>query len=466
MPRPAAALALILLVTGLLWQRQTIEKFSVFDQPFYLGIASDIVHAGRFTDGFMFADPGADGVRPYGMRFAPLYPAIVAAFARLDAGQLSGMDCMIATRRHDAGCQNSAPGVRWLQFLELAGFYWLVWWLGGAVGGETVGWVGLVLAFAAAPLLLRSVDFLMTEMTCLVLSIGAIAAAVKAVQGGARLRWSFAAGVLMALAALTRPAFMYLIPASALGALLWTRRRGFLPVMVMLAGAVLTLLPWFLRNLMVLGRFKLTFGYDSHTLIQRLAFNTMTWREYGMSFICWLPDGNEMGRALAGSGACDRFGWEEHSNSFYVLGLGPMLQQTLAASGGYEHHLGYLLRAYVLHAPVTHFLVSIPLALRGAYVAHWWGVVLLVASLAWTVKAVRRHWNNDAGAEFHPGLFLVVAFPAWFMLAFNAAVAVNQPRYNLMLIPAYAIAGALTLCWLARNHGGQLVFYLEARRVR
>jgi len=452
--------ALILLVTGLLWQRQTVEKFSVFDQPFYLGIASDIVHTGRFTDGFMFAGPGQDGVRPYGMRFAPLYPALVAAFARLDAGQLRGMDCMIATRRNDAGCPNSAPALRGLQFLELCGFYWLVWWLGGAVGGETVAWVGLVLAFAAAPLLLRSVDFLMTEMTCLVLSIGAIAAAVKAAQGGGRLKWIFMAGVLMALTALTRPAFLYLIPASAFAALLWTRRRGLVPVLVMLAGAVLTLLPWYLRNLAVLGRFKLTFGYDSHTLIQRLAFNTMTWREYGLSFICWLPDGNEMGRALAGLGACDRFGWEEHRNSFYVLGLGPMLQQTLAASGGYEHHLGYLLRAYVLRSPVTHLLVSFPLALRGAYVAHWWGVALLVASLAWTVKAVGLHWTNTAAGGFRPGVFLILALPAWFMLAFNAAVAVNQPRYNLMLIPAYAIAGALTLRWLARNHSGRLASYL------
>jgi hypothetical protein len=34
------------------------------------------------------------------------------------------------------------------------------------------------------------------------------------------------------------------------------------------------------------------------------------------------------------------------------------------------------------------------------------------------------------------------------MLALNASVAVNQVRYNLMLVPAYAVAGALSLRWL------------------
>jgi len=42
--------------------------------------------------------------------------------------------------------------------------------------------------------------------------------------------------------------------------------------------------------------------------------------------------------------------------------------------------------------------------------------------------------------------FLFVALPTWFMLALNAAVAVNQVRYNLMLIPPYALAGAMLAC--------------------
>jgi hypothetical protein len=115
-----------------------------------------------------------------------------------------------------------------------------------------------------------------------------------------------------------------------------------------------------------------------------------------------------------------------------------MLDQTLAAAGGYQHHMAYLLHTYIFRMPVWHMLVSVPLALRGAYVAHWWGFGLLVPCLIWTWIALRRG----------PGLFVFVALPAWFMLALNASVAVNQVRYNLMLVPAYAVAGALSLRWL------------------
>jgi 4-amino-4-deoxy-L-arabinose transferase-like glycosyltransferase len=286
------------------------------------------------------------------------------------------------------------------------------------------------------------VNYLMTEMTCLVLTAAAMAAAVQALRGKRRVYWSAGCGVMLGLAALTRPAFLYLIPVCVVGALAIGRRRGVWCVLVMGGAAALVLAPWVLRNELVLGRASLTYGYDSHTLVQRIAFDTMSWREYGLAYVCWLPDGNEIGRALAGAGACDRFGWDEHPNSFYVLGLRHMLFETLAASGGYAHHLSYLLHTYIFRMPLKHLLVSIPLALRGAYVSHWWGVVLLIACLVWTVRALRRPRIGES--RFDRGVYLVTMLPALFMLAFNAGVAVNQVRYNLMLIPAYAIAGGLT----------------------
>ena len=446
------ALALIFLVTGVAWRRDHIRAFTVFDQPFYLGIAHDLVHTGRFTDGFMFAAPGPDGQRSSGMRFAPLFPSIVAAAAAVDSRLRRDMDCLVESAGKASVCRSEGASVRWLQFSELAGFFWLIWWMGGAVGGSALGWVSLVLALCTAPLLVRSVDFLMTEMTCLLMTTGAMAAAVKAVRGERRLAWSVACGVLLALAALTRPAFLYLIPVCALGALIGGRRRGVLPSLAMAGSAAAVLAPWILRNWLVMGRAALTFGYDSHTLVQRIAFDTMTGREYAMSFVCWLPDGNEIGRGLAGAGACDRFGWDEHANSFYMLGLGHMLAETLAASGGYAHHLSYLLHHYIFRMPVKHALVSLPLALRGAYVAHWWGFVLFFACLAWTLQAQRRR----GALYFDKVSFLVMALPAWFMLALNSAVAVNQPRYNLMLIPAYAVAGGLGLKALAEGYAAGL----------
>jgi 4-amino-4-deoxy-L-arabinose transferase-like glycosyltransferase len=445
------ALVLVLVVTGLLWSRTEVEDFSVFDQPFYIGIAHDLIETGRFTDGFMFAPVGTDGRRPAGMRFAPLYPAIVAGAAEADGALRSGMDCLVATGGKMPGCRNNAAVLRWVQFLELAAFFWLIWWMAKAAGGALVGWLSLLVSFGAAPLLLRSVNYLMTEMTCLLLIAAAMAAGVQALRPERRLMWCAAVGIALGLAALTRPAFLYLIPASAVAAVAFGRWRALWPAFAMAAAAALVVSPWILRNEVVLGRASLTYGYDSHTLVQRIAFDSMTWREYGLSYVCWLPDGNEIGRALAGVGACDRFGWDEHANSFYVLGLRHMLPETLAASGGYDHHLSYLLHAFILRMPLRHFLVSIPLSLRGAYVAHWWGFALLIACSIWTVRSLTGARRSEM--YFSPNIYLVTALPALFMLAFNAAVAVNQVRYNLMLVPAYSIAGGLTLRGFAESLG-------------
>ncbi len=452
----APALAVILLVLGLLWHGQKPRPLAEFDQPFYLGIAYDLRHSGRFTDGYFFAKPGSDGLRPSSMRFGPLYPALLAAVAHVDGALRANMDCLVDGNGQNEACGRAAPVMRALQWAELAAVFWLIWWLGGAVAGGVGGaWTSLGFALLTAPLLLRSVNYLMTEMTCLVLTTAAAAAAVAAVRARVAMRLGAcgaACGALLALAALTRPAFLYLIVAmAAAGGLGVLYRRRIWPAVAGFAGAAAVVLaPWFVRNAVVLGRLALTFGYASHTLVQRIAFDAMTWREYGMAYVCWLPDGNALGRRIDGAGACDRFGWDD-PHSFYLMGQRHLLDQTLAAAGGYAHHMSYLLNTYIFAMPVWHLLVSVPLALRGAYVAHWWGFVLLFVCAGWTLGAMRRRdWA-----------FLVVALPAWFMLALNAAVAVNQVRYNLMLIPPYALAGALFL-----RQGGILLFLKKKKQKR
>jgi len=220
------------------------------------------------------------------------------------------------------------------------------------------------------------------------------------------------------------------------------RRRHLLLWCGFAAGSLAPILAWILRNLLVMGRGALTYGYASHTLVQRISFDSMSWRQYGLSFVCWLPDGNGIGKLLAGARACDPFGWDDHPDSFYAIGIGPMLAQTLRASGGYAHHLSYLLRHYLLRDPGWHAMVTIPLALRGLYVDHYWGLVLGPVCAVMTIAAVRRQDKR----------FLLLALPAWFMLLFNASVAVNQVRYNLMLILPLSLSGALAVeGWLRRR---------------
>ena len=435
------AFVLIWIVLAVLWQRQQVRPLNEFDQPFYLGIAYDLRHSGRFTDGYFFAKPGADGLRPASMRFVPLYPALLAGVAQIDVALRGNMDCLVLGNGMNAACGRAAPIMRALQFAQLVAVFWLIWWLGGAIcGTPRCAWLALAVAMPVAPLLLHSVNYLMTEMTCLFLTTAATAAGVRALGAKGRWAWCGLCGLLLGLAALTRPAFFYLLLAIlAAGACCLPRaRRLWIEWAAFTGAATLVLALWFVRNAVVLGRPELTFGYASHTLVQRIAFDAMSWRDYGMAYICWLPDGNALGRGIDGAGACDRFGWDA-PNSFYLIGQRHLLDETLRQSGGYAHHMSYLLHTYIFAAPVWHLMVSIPLALRGAYVGHWWGFVLLFVCGGCTAAAA-------FGARRRQRLaFLLVALPAWFMLALNAAVAVNQVRYNLMLVPAYALAAALCM---------------------
>lgn len=461
-PAPLSALALILGVLALLWPRAAVIPLSSYDQRFYLGIAYDLRHFGHFTDGFSYAGGGPDEMRPPGMRFTPLYPAFLAAASRFDPGLRRNFECVERTAGLDPTCPRAAPVARAAQFLMLAGFYWLLWaGIGRVTGSARIGWNGLALALMTAPLLLRSVNTLMTETMSLLLSAAACTLAAEAAERtrgdalrGRSLACWLGCGLVLGLAVLSRPAFLYLFWAAlAAGAIAaaWTlharpaRAAGVAAdVGAFTGGAALVMLPWMLRNALTLHRFALSFGYASHTLIQRVAFNAMTPREYGLSFICWLPDGAGLGRLVAGIRACDRFGWDEHPDSFYSIGTGPLMRQSLAASGGWAHHLTYVVHHYLLAEPLKHLLVTLPLALRGLYVNHYWGLVLAPVSALAIVQAARR---GRLG-------ILLLSLPAWLLLLFNALVAVNQPRYNLLLILPFSLAGAMLIerC-RQRRHG-------------
>jgi 4-amino-4-deoxy-L-arabinose transferase-like glycosyltransferase len=452
-PEPVLALLLILAVTGSLWPRAKVQPLTAFDQPFYLGIAYDLRHAVRFTNGYFFQTAPLAAPRPPGMRFTPLYPALLAASAALDPPFSRSMDCLVRSRGHDAACPRDAWLPRLLQFLMLDGFFLLVWSIARQVtGSKRTGWIALGLALFTAPILLGYVNYLMTEITALTLATAATAAALRGLARPQRARWLALAGALAGLTALTRPAFFYLfLLASAAGfvlALLRAHRaaRFRLALSFALAGA-LVLAPWFVRNIIVLHEARLTAGYGPQVLVQRIAFNEMSWAEYRLSFLCWLPDGNGMGNLLFGPGACHRFQWSDQADDFYAIGNGPLMNHALAAAGGWPHMLPYLLRTYILPHLWKHALVTISLALRGAYISHYWGFLLFPCCLWFTGLALRRR----------NGLFLAATLPGWFMLLFTAAVSVNQPRYNLMLIPPFALSGALAIeaLWRRRRAAGQ-----------
>ena len=442
--RPGLALLLVVATLAIHWSRSPIQDLHDFDQPDYLGIAYDLRHSDRFTDGYLNASPGPDGTRPPGMRFAPLYPAVLAVAAMFDPAFDRAMSCVVE-QDADHLCPRSASLVRSVQFALLCGVYLLLWWIAAAASGSRrVGWIALALGLFAAPALMGGVNYMMTENLTLFLVTAATAAALKA-TANARVHarqgaWFALAGALLGLAALTRPAFEYLFLASAatgltLALLQSPRRQAFIRALCFVAGGCAVMLPWIVRNDLVLSRPALSFGYASEVLVQRIAFDAMSWTEFGQSFVCWLPDGSGMGTLLWGAGACARFQLEQRADTFYWIGNTTLLHSTVAAAGGLDHHLSYLVHTYIIPDLAWHVMVSIPLALRGVSINHYWGFVLTFVCAAMTWRALRTGDRR----------ILIVTLPGWFMLAFHAACAVNQVRYNLMLVVPFALAGGLAL---------------------
>jgi hypothetical protein len=435
------ALVIACVACTALWLRTTAPAVNDFDQPFYIGPAHDILSLGRYTDGYVYALPAPDGSRPAGKMLAPLYPTILSAIALLDPGVRASFACVVDILGKSAECPNNLLPIRLLHLAMIASVFGLIWWIARELSSRPlVPWIALTVGLFAASRLLYFGSFAMTESTTLFFFTGAVAAGVGWATRRA-LIWPAMAGLLLGLTTLTRPGYFYLfvaILAVGLAALLWRSKRSRVgPALVVFAATILLVMaPWALRNGLVVT--TTTVDYRSHTLAQRLSYNSMSWGEYAGAYVCLLPGGGGLVDAVYVKDACNRFAWD-NPDGFYLKGQ-RLVGESLAAAGGWQNHFRYLTTNYLLPNAFWHFLTTIPLALGGAWVAHYWGLVFGITAMRATYRALA-----DRALPF-----LIVALPGWFMLLFHGAVSVNQDRYNLYLVVPYTLAGALAIEPLVR----------------
>ncbi|HWK46733.1 MAG TPA: hypothetical protein VNT30_18580, partial [Stellaceae bacterium] len=262
----AAATLLILAILMPLSLRTRVPPLTEFDQKFYVGIAYDLRHEGRFTNGYLFDDTPDGQERPAGMQFSPIYPGLLALAAWLDPAFDRAIACQAESRGTNQACPDGARLVRGAQLAMLVGFFLLVWRIGTDVGGSRrIGWITLILALVTGGVLVRTGIYAMTETTTLLLSTAATLAAIAAIRGRHRVTWTILTGVLLSLTALTRPAFLYAyFAACLLGVIVaaWRpdRRRGLALIAVFAMSAAATMAPWIVRNTVQLGHPAITFG--------------------------------------------------------------------------------------------------------------------------------------------------------------------------------------------------------------
>jgi 4-amino-4-deoxy-L-arabinose transferase-like glycosyltransferase len=130
----------------------------------------------------------------------------------------------------------------------------LVYLIGARLWGPTVGLVAGAIAALCPPLILVG-SSLLSESLFIPLVLGAVLAALR-FRADRRLRWLVICGAAIGCAALTRGnGFVLVIP---LAALVWRRgpwRAALRAPAVLLAAAIVTVLPWTIRNAIEFHRF-------------------------------------------------------------------------------------------------------------------------------------------------------------------------------------------------------------------
>ncbi|MEM7408157.1 MAG: hypothetical protein AAF458_22905 [Pseudomonadota bacterium] len=429
--------ALVLLAALLL---SALTQWS-FDDPFYpqQDATRYIDYALNLHDHGVFGLSGtpAAPAPPPGNANMPGYPAWLALVMWLDPDVEASLRCIGSEAPGTFGCKLDLATLWWLQALLLTIVIVSVYFAARTIWkGRLPAWIAAVSVTLSGDLIYYANRAQTEALTVPAFALGSVLLMCAWRRRSGAL--AVAAGIAFGLTGMVRPGMEYAVICVALTTAVvafwqWRPARLKLGLWVVL-GFALVMMPWSARNLVQIGSAQLTSGYGGLVLAQRVVYNHMSDAEWRASFIFWLPDfGDSLARDLF------------PESSYVRLGLGPdtyftvdgpaLYARAVERAGGPDAVAGYLIRTEVLGAPVNHVLTSIPLTLRGMFPGDYWGLlggVCLVIVLAATL------------ARREPAV-LVMALPGLWLLAFYAGISINIPRYNITLIPVYALAigGAL-----------------------
>lgn len=424
-----------------------------FDQSFYLTIAYDLSNHGVFSNGVFDDVDSTRATPPPGMFFGPLFPTLLVAAMKADARFAQAVSCAIEAnekKRPVETCEVYARPIHIIHAVLLTLAVLAIAFSAEIIfGNRTVFFVASAVATGGLSAEAELLSYVMTEsLTFALYSFAALSLVLgwKTSRG-----YCFAlAGVFLGLLCLTRPSFVVLVP--AILALIvvqarWLASEGRIwgRVLAFAAAVLIVIAPWVTRNAISLGKFSLTEEYGSATLIERLAFDDMTGKEFFLAFPYCLPEiGPWAVDRLFGPRTMARFEWNAEQSFFDT---GRARRMALAA----EHKkldpvIGQVIREEMREKWWRYILATLPLAWCGLWVGKLWGLVF-IPLFAWACVAAGRR---------RP-LFLLYALPTLVMVGLHAAVANHYSRYNLILIgpasagAAWIIAGAVPLVFARKS---------------
>ena len=424
-----------------------------FDQSFYLTIAYDLWQHRVFSNGVFDDVDSTSAAPPPGMFFGPLFPGLIVVAMKSDARFAQAVTCAIEAnekKRLLETCEVYARPIHIIHAILLALAVLAIAFSAEIIfSRRAVFFIAAIVASAGLAAEAELLSYIMTESLTFALYSFAMLSLVLGWKT-ARGHCFALAGVFLGLLCLTRPSFVALVPVIlglivvqtrwlSSGTRIWGR------VLAFSAAVLIVVAPWIARNAVSLGKFSLTEEYGSATLIERMAFNDMTAKEFFLAFPYCLPEiGPWAVNSVLGAQAMARFEWNAEQSFFDT---GRARRMALAA----EHKkldpiVGEVVREEMREKWWRYILVSLPLAWCGLWVGKLWGLVF-IPLFAWACITVARR---------RP-LFLFYALPALVMVALHAALANHYSRYNLILIgpasagAAWIIAGALSVFFARRS---------------
>ncbi|MBF0249552.1 MAG: glycosyltransferase family 39 protein [Alphaproteobacteria bacterium] len=405
-----------------------IQAFSVglaiplVDDFTYLRIADTLFKTGVFTNLGLEATPGA--------WLAPLYIGLLDLIAFFNGDFAALLDCMGGS---DPGnCALNAMEVLFVvQAVLGGGIYILTFYTIKTISDNKA------LAFIAMLLVVASNAYgvffyrALTETLAFFLLSAAMLFWVRAFSSNAKnVRNILLLGAFIGMASLTRPSYLYL--GIALYAVYAYYRKAIeKDELAHVAYAVamsaltfsLTVLPWMVRNLVQLDTFAITENYDLTVFGKRASYNSMSWPEYWVSYVYWLPViGEKLASLLFDEALYSRLGFIGSNVYFNDVAL---VHDAIHDAGG--------IGPYIFDNLFKHLMLTIPIAVRGMWVG---GFVSVVGLLCFIPVALMEARNGSLSK------LLMFVFPSVFMVGFHAFASANMVRYNTPLIIVYAYCAA------------------------
>ncbi|MFD2204223.1 hypothetical protein [Kiloniella antarctica] len=416
-------------------------------QSFLIGYQEPVFDALAYAEralNFSFI-PAVDAPET-GIVFAPLYPGFLNLMMQLDSSVERALNCYVA---RTGGCDVSGlASVYAIQTLIIALVVYFSFLASYFITNRYGFSIAVMILILFAGRLSEYTTWLITESFAFVgfMSFAAcLAYALKVKDGFVAF---FLMGLTLSLSVLTRPSYLYLLYSLIfLIPIYWgiAHRNKPFDILIKLVAFLLPFLclviPWMLRNYYYHGVFGVSAGYGAYILSERVAYNLMSWSEYGVSFVYWLPDfGDSISKNIFDSALYSKLDFGS-ADGYYRYGNSTIRSAVYDSAQTDPERVRFILDQYILPDFLKHVLVTVSLSFRGMWVAKYFGLIGVVTLIPAFFQIKRM-----IGAA--PILFL--AYPFFFMVGFHAFVSVSIPRYNAPMVLIYSMAIIITVIAVGR----------------